>query len=138
MRLLGTVSALRSPGAFIPWALPHPSGMWEAPTELLSVLIYSLDHRNYLLECPHKYSVADLQQVSTPCRAGGCPPGGAASNGTLLQQQISQRSAPLRFASCHHHSSGAKIMGGVGWGGMGWVGMGWGGLGRGWDGMEWG
>jgi hypothetical protein len=26
-----------------------------------------LSHRNYLLESPHRFSVADLQQVSTPC-----------------------------------------------------------------------
>ncbi|XP_031456844.1 pleckstrin homology domain-containing family M member 1 isoform X2 [Phasianus colchicus] len=30
----------------------------------LKELSKRLDHRNYLLECPHKYSVADLQQIS--------------------------------------------------------------------------
>nr|XP_047903844.1 pleckstrin homology domain-containing family M member 1 [Anser cygnoides]XP_047903845.1 pleckstrin homology domain-containing family M member 1 [Anser cygnoides]XP_047903846.1 pleckstrin homology domain-containing family M member 1 [Anser cygnoides] len=30
----------------------------------LKELSKRLDHRNYLLECPHKYSVADLQQIA--------------------------------------------------------------------------
>ena len=51
---------------------PKLSKMWWKPSTIfLSVLLCRLDHRHYLLECPHKYSVADLRQVRAFCMVVG-------------------------------------------------------------------
>lgn len=44
---------------------------WKPSTIFFSVLLCRLDHRHYLLECSHKYSVADLRQVRAFCMVIG-------------------------------------------------------------------
>lgn len=38
-----------------------------SPSKKLLCLFCRLNHRNYLLESPHKFSVTDLQQVGMSC-----------------------------------------------------------------------
>lgn len=48
--------------------------LWgKSSTAFLSLLLCRLDHRHYLLECPHKYSVADLRQVRASRGRRGFP-----------------------------------------------------------------